>query len=357
MSKKNYIIPIFVPHKGCPHNCIFCNQKRITGQTEYVTSKYVNDTIYKYRDSIKGNNANIEVAFFGGSFTAIPMEEQNIYLSVAKKYLNSGAINTIRLSTRPDYIDKKILSNLKKHGVSIVELGVQSMNEGVLQTSQRGHSAKDVVNAVKLLKNENFIVGIQLMLGLPGDSKNKCIDTVKKVIDLNPDFARIYPSLVIKDTQMEFMYRSGEYKPLTLSDAVDTCKEMLVLLESNRINVIRIGLQATDEMQMGKNIIAGPYHPSFRQLVESEIYKDMITFLLESKFKGRPRKICIKTNTVDFSNVLGQRKSNLVYLNNKYPDSKIDFTISDIKKDQICVSVNEENYFLTKKEYYENHKV
>lgn len=352
MSKANYIIPIFVPHKGCPYNCIFCNQKRITGQVKDLSSSDIDNMISEYIKTIKKKDANIEVAFFGGSFTAIPLKEQNKYLEVVDRYLKDGYINAIRLSTRPDFINKEILLNLKKYGVTIVELGVQTMDEEVLLKSGRGHLVTDSEKAIKLLKEYGFTVGAQLMVGLPGDDKAKCLDTANKIAKLKPRFSRIYPSLVIKDTYMESMYNSGEYIPLEIKEAVDICKEMLVILESNSINVIRIGLQPTNEMQIGKSIVAGPYHPSFRQLVESDLYKDMIDFVLESFDMELTKNATIFFNSLDYSNIVGQRKSNITFFNKKYPDLNFSFNTSDINKGTVCIKTTNHTESISKYEYY-----
>lgn len=355
MSKKNYIIPIFVPHKGCPHDCIFCNQKMITGQIQELSSKDIDNIISQYIRTINKPDVNIEVAFFGGSFTAIPREEQDMYLSVASRYLKMGKIDSIRLSTRPDYINMEILENLKKFGVSIVELGVQSMDEEVLHVCQRGHNTEDIINAVNLLKEEGFTVGIQLMVGLPKDNEEKCIHTIKKVVELKPNIARIYPCLVIKDTYMERMFKSGIYTPLKLNEAVSICKKMLIYLESNGVNVIRIGLQPTDDMQIGKNIIAGPYHPAFRQLVESEVYKDMIDEILDSIVLKPNTSVIINFNSKDYSNIVGQKKSNIEYFKTKYPAVEINFFANDsITTDCIIANIGESRFILSKKDYYRN---
>lgn len=356
MSKQNYIIPIFVPHKGCPHNCIFCNQKRITGQIQMQTESDIDNQISRYLKTIKRDNVNIEIAFFGGSFTAIPKKEQNQYLSIANKYLKNGDINAIRLSTRPDYINNDILDNLKKFGVSIVELGVQSMDEEVLSASQRGHSTKDTISAINTLKEKEFTIGVQLMVGLPNDSKSKCLETTRQVVSLKPEFTRIYPALVIKDTYMEFLYKSGRYEPLELFEAVDICREMLINFESNDINVIRIGLQPTNDMQLGKNIVAGPYHPSFRQLVENEIYKGMIAFVLNIAKVTSDSVVTITSGSRNYSNVIGQKKSNIKYFYRQFPSVAFNYVVDDINKDSIEVKINTDVYSLSKMEYYKSIK-
>ena len=216
MSKNYYIIPIFVPHAGCPHNCVFCNQDRITGVAEAVTAETVRDTINDYLETIKNKSATIEVSFFGGTFTGIREEKQRELLEVAKSFKDEELIDKIRLSTRPDYIDDYILTYLKEYGVDIIELGVQSLDDDVLKKAGRGHSVNDVIEASKLIKEYKFVLGHQIMPGLPGDTFEKDINTTKASIEMQPDICRIYPSLVIKDTPMEKMYKCKEYVPYSL---------------------------------------------------------------------------------------------------------------------------------------------
>ncbi|MDR3598242.1 radical SAM protein [Clostridium sp.] len=276
MSKNYYIIPIFVPHEGCPHNCVFCNQDRITGVNEEVTSQTVRDTINDYLKTIENKSATIEVSFFGGTFTGVKEEKQKELLGVAKEYKEKNLINKIRLSTRPDYIDEYILTYLKEFGVDIIELGVQSLDEEVLRKAGRGHSVNDVLNASRLIKEYKFVLGHQIMPGLPGDTFEKDMHTTKESIAMKPDICRIYPSLVIKDTPMEEMYLRHEYVPYSLEEAVHVSKIMYDMYRKSDINVIRIGLQPTESINEGKDIIAGPFHPSFRELVEGTLMVDMI---------------------------------------------------------------------------------
>lgn len=323
MNKKHYIIPIFVPHKGCPHDCIFCNQKKITGQTGEVTGDDVRDKIEQYLASIPYENSFIEAAFYGGSFTAIPQACQNELLEAAFRYVEEGRIKGIRISTRPDCIDESIAGNLKKHGVKIVELGVQSMDEEVLKISNRGHGRDDVFRAVRILKNYGFSVGVQMMIGLPGDSEDKALGTAKELISLKPDIARIYPALVIKNTYMEEMYMRGEYKPLSLEEAVEQAKKILILFEGNGIKVIRIGLQPTENLLFGNDVVAGPFHPSMRHLVESRIYRDMLGYLL-SKTDIKKRDIIIKTNPRNISELVGHKKANIDFIKSKFFIDKLE---------------------------------
>lgn len=307
MSKSHYIIPIFVPHEGCPHDCVFCNQNSITGvSNNSVTASAVKDTIEEYLRTIKREKTTIvEVSFFGGTFTAIDINKQKELLEVAKLYKGNGKIDYIHLSTRPDYIDDDILTNLKDYSVDVIELGIQSMDDEVLIKSGRGHTYDDIVKASKMIKEYGFTLGHQIMLGLPGDTFQKDIDTTKKVINLKPSIARIYPSLVIKDTPMEIMYRRENYKPYSLEEAVHITKIVYSMLVANNINVIRIGLQPTEEINYGKDLIAGPFHPAFRELVEGNIYSDTIYDKVKNH---RDVEFTIHVNSKDISKLYAYKK-------------------------------------------------
>lgn len=305
MSKEYYIIPIFVPHEGCPHNCVFCNQNTITGSQNIVDSEFVRNTVEEYLETIANKNATIEVSFFGGTFTAIDMKKQKELLQVAKEYKNAGKIKNIRLSTRPDYINREILDNLKKFEVDIIELGVQSLDEDVLRMAGRGHSVASVYDASKLIREYGFTLGHQIMPGLPGDNFKRDIDTVKKVIDIKPDICRIYPSLVIKNTPMEEMYRRNEYIPYTLEEAVQICKELYGMFISNNIEVIRVGLQPTEEINTGREVVAGPFHPAFRELIMGSIYSDIIKENITKDYKG---SVNIEINSKDISKLYADKK-------------------------------------------------
>ena len=315
MSKNHYIIPIFVPHEGCPHNCVFCNQDRITGSKDDVTAQTVRDTMNDYLETIQNKSAIVEVSFFGGTFTGIREEKQRELLDVAKEFKDKKLIDKIRLSTRPDYIDDYILTYLKEYGVDIIELGVQSLNEDVLKKSGRGHSVQDVIDASKLIKEYKFVLGHQIMPGLPGDTFEKDISTTKASIDMKPDICRIYPSLVIKDTPMEKMYKCNEYIPYSLEEAVNISKVMYDMYRKNNINVIRIGLQPTESINEGGDIVAGPFHPSFRELVEGSLLSDII---LENMKEEKNAFIYI--NPKDLSKLYANKKLyfNKLKENNKF---------------------------------------
>ncbi|MBU5454042.1 elongator complex protein 3 [Caproiciproducens sp. MSJ-32] len=304
MSKKHYIIPIFISHVGCPHQCVFCNQDKIarTLQKE-VTAEEVEETIREYLDTIDKNNAIVEVSFFGGTFTAIPVNKQKELLRVAKVYKEKGLIDKIRMSTRPDAINSYILNYLKEYKVDIIELGVQSLDNEILRLSGRGHSAEDVEKSSKLIKEYGFILGHQIMPGLPGDNFERDIETAKKSIEMKPDICRIYPSLVIKDTPMEEMYYRGIYKPYTLEEAVEISKKIYQLYKEAKVNIIRIGLQATDTITLGKDVISGPFHPSFRELVEGSLMCDKIKNSIKSE-----EDIIIELNSRDLSKLYANKK-------------------------------------------------
>jgi histone acetyltransferase (RNA polymerase elongator complex component) len=309
MSKKHYIIPIFVAQEGCPHNCVFCNQNAITGTNyEDVNGKFTKDTIEEYLKTINKENSIVEVSFYGGTFTGINIQKQKELLTVAKEYKDKGKIDFIHLSTRPDYIDDDILRNLKDYSVDVIELGVQSLDKEVLLKSGRGHSEKDTETASRLIKLYGFVLGHQIMLGLPGDNFKKDIETVIKSIAMKPDIYRIYPSLVIKNTPMELMYNNGTYNPYDLYEAVNITKVIYCMLKTQNINVIRIGLQPTEEINVGKEIVAGPFHPAFRELVEGSIFNDMILENIIKNLNDCNTMITIKINQKDLSKLYAHKK-------------------------------------------------
>lgn len=318
MSKSYYIIPIFVPHEGCPHNCVFCNQDRITGIKDRVTNETVRKTIDEYLETITNKDATIEVSFFGGTFTAIEEKKQKDLLAVAKEYKEKGLIDKIRMSTRPDAISDYILTYLNEYNVDIIELGVQSLCDDVLVAAGRGHSIEDVEKASKLIKAYGITLGHQIMPGLPKDAFEKDIESVRKSIEMKPDICRIYPSLVIKDTPMEVMYHRGEYVPYTLEEAVEVSKVLYEMYDKANIQVIRIGLQPTDSINVGGDIVDGPFHPSFRELVLGSLLVDKIKNDLENKKTGT-----LKINPRDISMLYANKK----FYFNKLKEDGINLTV------------------------------
>ncbi|MGH4050523.1 MAG: elongator complex protein 3 [Clostridium sp.] len=354
MSNRHYIIPIFVPHEGCPHDCVFCNQNSITGTSSKVDSDFVTRTVNEYLKTIKQDDAIIEVSFFGGTFTAIKMEKQIELLTVAKKFKDDNKIKFIRLSTRPDYIDDNILINLKKYSVDIIELGVQSLDDEVLLKSGRGHTAKDVENATKLIKQYGFILGHQIMIGLPGDNANKDIETAKGVINLKPDICRIYPALVIKDTQMEKMYLDKKFLPYTLSQAVNISKSIYIMMVAREINVIRIGLQPTDEISEGHDLVAGPFHPAFRELVEGSIYSDLLYDVIIKSFdqESTLNKVIVTINPKDISKLYANGKSYFNEMKKQIEAIRVEvLQDKDVERGSISICIGEKCFIKTIYEY------
>ena len=319
--KKQYIIPIFVPHLGCPNDCIFCNQKSISGQKSNMTKEKAKEIIENYLKSIDKENAQIEIAFFGGSFTAIEEERQEELLQVASEFVKSGQVSSIRVSTRPDAIDKNILKRLKKYKVKTIELGVQSSNNYILKRINRGHTFEDVKRAAKLIRWNGFRLGVQMMVGLPESTTIDEINTAKELIKLKPKMVRIYPVLVIKNTPLEKELEKGTYKPLTVVQAVEVCKEIVRLFHDKNIDIIRIGLQPTDEISEPgsekSEVVAGPYHPAFRQLVESAMWYDAIVGKIK-RLNVKVKEVEVTVNPVDANNVIGHKKENVKNLKDLY---------------------------------------
>ena len=293
--KKQYIIPIFVPHLGCPNDCIFCNQKSISGQKKNMTKEEAKKIIDGYLNSIKEEEAQVEIAFYGGSFTAIEEKRQEELLETAYEYIKEGKVESIRVSTRPDYIDKEILKRLKRYKVKTIELGVQSANDYILKRANRGHTFADVKKASRMIRWNGFKLGHQMMVGLPESTRIDEMNTAKALIKLKPKMIRIYPVLVVKNTPLEKDYQEGKYDALPLVQAVEICKELVRMFADKNIEIIRVGLQNTDEIaEPGKEtseVVAGPYHPAFRQLVESAMWYDAIV--------GKIKKLNVKVKEVE----------------------------------------------------------
>lgn len=324
VDQKHVNIPIFISHEGCPNDCVFCNQRKITSKSKAMSVDDIEEQILSYSSSLD-EKTFIELAFFGGSFTGIDINLQENYLQLASQYKKEGRIHGIRLSTRPDYITDEILTRLKLYGVDTIELGVQSLCDKVLTASNRGHQVADVYNAVKLIKAYGFQLGIQLMVGLPEDTKERAILSSKLTALLNPDFVRIYPTLVIQETQLLDLCNQGLYQPLSLEDAVNWTKEMYRVFLTSQIPVIRIGLQPTDLIATGKEVRYGPFHPAFRQLVESSYFFDEITKKLSGFGPGLHacQDITILCNPKDLSQVIGHKRSNMTRLKQDYPNLRV----------------------------------
>ncbi len=301
---KRKTIPIFVPHMGCPNDCSFCNQRKITGKISELTPKEAELQIIEALKSMPEDTDFVEIGFFGGSFTGIDMGLQQEFLTVAKKFVDIGKAHAIRLSTRPDYINDEILDMLKSFGVTTVELGAQSMDDRVLAMNHRGHTSKDTIDASNLIKSKGIKLGLQMMTGLYGDSDKTCKESLEKIVAQNPDCVRIYPTLVLKGTYLDELYNCGKYTPQTLQDAVLLCADLKERFDKESIPVIRIGLMASDNINPDADVTAGPYHPSIGELVQSEIY-------LRDIIKEIDTDAEILVNPKDISAFVGNKKSNI----------------------------------------------
>lgn len=318
--KKKYIIPLFIPHIGCPYDCIFCNQKKIAKDYDARNIENLKRDVEKYL-SIYPKGNDIEIAFYGGSFTAIKESLMIEYLKLAKEYFDIKLISQVRVSTRPDSISERVLDILKRYNVKTIELGAQSMNDCVLSKIKRCHCKDDTVKASKLIKSRGFILGLQMMVGLYGSSNNDDYKSAVEIAGLNPDFVRIYPTLVIKDTELEEYYNKGLYKPLSVEEAVDICSEIIPVFRLKDIDIIRISLQNTENITMGKDVKAGPFHESFRELCESRIYRNVLDCTLAEL--GVSDDIIIEAPKDKLSFISGNNKNNRKYIMKKYKIANI----------------------------------
>lgn len=302
---KHVIIPIFIPHVGCPHDCVFCNQAKITGQLkeEYdkITGSYVRKTIEAYLETVDRGNTTVEVSFFGGTFTAIDLRKQKELLESARMAKEEGLIDYIRLSTRPDYINLTIMNHLKGYTVDIIELGVQSLSQDVLDAAKRGYKKEAVKLASALIKSFGMTLGHQLMVGLPLDTEEKDMMSLRESIEMKPELVRIYPALVIRDTEMEKAFKEGSYIPYSLDQAVRISANMMKAYEDQGIKVIRIGLQPTEEISSGGDVLGGPFHPAFRELAESWLLSQRIE-------KSGFRKLQVNIGNRDLSKLYADKK-------------------------------------------------
>lgn len=297
-------ISVFVPHIGCPCKCSFCNQFSITEQIFIPHEKDVDNAVEIALNSKKYDPENGEIAFFGGSFTAINRDYMTELLSAAKKHIDMGHAKGIRISTRPDCIDNDVLNLLKAYGVTAIELGAQSMRDEVLKANNRGHNSDDVYNAAELIKKYDFELGLQMMTGLYMDNDEGAEFTANEFVKINPETVRVYPTIVLENTELARFYKNGEYEPQSVEAAVELCARLLLLFEKNNINVIRLGLHSID---MSK-YVAGPWHPAFSELCENRIYRDIISTQL-----GEKVNYTVYVAEGEMSKAVGQKKSNILF--------------------------------------------
>lgn len=333
---KTMNIPIFIPHNGCPNDCVFCNQRSISGVKESEELEEVRRFIEESIESSNGRH-DIEIAFFGGSFTGLERSMQKAYLDLGKEYVDKYKLKGIRMSTRPDYISEDIIEFLSAYPVTAIELGVQSLNIEVLKATKRNHSVEDVAIAVRLIKDAGIELGLQMMVGLPKDCLTYVRETMEQVIAYEPKTIRIYPTLVIKNTELELMYNKGGYQPLSLSEAIDQVALILPEFIANDITILRVGLQANEGLNSG-DYIAGPYHPAFKELVMDKIiYKQVIKEMnklnihlhsqgelvdinnnkLEQPSDNSYKKdVIISANSKMYNRLIGHKKNNKKLFNN-----------------------------------------
>ncbi|WP_289021790.1 radical SAM protein [Desulfobacter postgatei] len=325
------VIPFFIPHQGCPHLCVFCNQRLIAKQTS-ETQRFDNETerlsdaIHTYLQ-FKKNRSRVELAFFGGNFLGLEKSRILTLLKAVQPWIRQGQIHGIRCSTRPDTITRQVIDLARPLGLKTVELGVQSMDDQVLALAERGHTSEDTRKALALLKENGLKTGVQVMVGLPGDDDCGAVRTAKELSELKPDLARIYPLLVLNGSRLAQWYRSGRYVPLSLDQAVTQTKKMVKIFRCSGVSVARIGLQATPMMDDAGQMIAGPWHPAFGHLVLSALMFDQACEQIGAVLTGREgigesgekKSVVLQVHPRSLSRLQGDRKTNIDRLTQAYP--------------------------------------
>ena len=333
MKAKNSIIPVFVPHLGCPNDCVFCNQRRISGHMSPAGAETVRNAI-ENAAALTPSGTKRQLAFYGGSFTAIPAAQQIELFEAARPYLEDGTVSSIRLSTRPDAIDGAVLARLKKYGVTTIELGAQSMCDEVLELSGRGHSSSDVEEASRLIKAAGFELILQMMTGLPGDTDEKSVETARRIIALRPDGVRIYPTVIVRDTALYDLWKTGRYAEHTVEDAVRVCAKLTAMFDEANIPIIRMGLNPTEDLS-GGDAVGGAYHPALGELVRSRMMLDKARLLL----KNAPPEssVVLGVNRSDVSKMAGQHRRNIDTLKTELRLKAVKIRESDVKSGEIAI--------------------
>ena len=322
------IFPVFIPHAGCPHRCCFCDQHNSTSQN-YVPEP---SEVFKMLNSGLAKRSVTEIAFYGGTFTLLSKANQLAYLRVAEQFVNSGQAGGIRISTRPDVLDANTLQSLKISGVRTIEIGCQSFFNNVLARSNRGHSAEENVSAVLRCQTFGFKVGVQLMPGLPGDTPEQALSSVQQALALKPAFVRIYPALVIEGTLLADLWKSGGYCPWSLEKTIELCADIYTHCHKQKVPIVRLGLQ--QDPSLHRNLLAGPYHPAFGQLVRSRIWRRALQCI-------NTRVPQLKVHPHDLSELLGHRAENRLWLKNFHSSLSI---VKEASVPRGCIRLFERDY-------------
>jgi histone acetyltransferase (RNA polymerase elongator complex component) len=313
-----FIIPVFVPQKGCPHRCVFCNQVSIIGTARGEVSRdAVGARISEFLGYRGNRRDSVQVAFYGGNFLGLSEAYRLSLLEEAEKFVEQGKVDGIRFSTRPETVTPESLAALAPYSVQTIEVGAQSMDDEILSISQRGHTARDTENAVGRVRGCGREVGIQIMPGLPGDTAESILETGRRVAALQPDFVRIYPTVVVRNTLLETWYHAGRFVPLSLDDAVELTKGLYLLFKAAGVSVIRMGLQDTESLSRSGGLVAGPFHPAFGHLVHSAVFLDLAVQALERR-KAPGERVAIRAHPHDVSKVRGLRNDNVTELTMRF---------------------------------------
>jgi len=323
---KHYTIPIFIPELACPFRCVFCNQRKISGHITIPTPEEVIKIVKDHLASFKRIHRKVDVAFFGGNFTGIPLADQEAFLNLVQPFLDSGDIQGIRLSTRPDYINPQVLDLLQKYRVTTIELGAQSFDDRVLKASFRGHTAQQTTNASRAILRHGFELGLQMMIGLPGDTERSALQTAHRIVELGASSTRIYPTLVIKDTALHQWYAEGKYSPLSLEEAIRITALLLPIFEEGHVRVIRTGLHPSEGLVPDKELVAGPFHPQFKELVLSAMWLET---LLEATSKTISSKVILEIPKGQLNYAIGHKGYNRAQLLRKFD------TVSFVEKEEL----------------------
>ncbi|RLD67540.1 MAG: radical SAM protein [Bacteroidetes bacterium] len=324
MKKRHYNIPIFIPELACPFQCVYCDQKKITGQKNLLQDNEIIRNIESHLESFKATNREVQLAFFGGTFTGLNIAEQEHYLNLIQPYIHQQSIQGIRISTRPDYINSENLKLLKQYGVTHIELGAQSLVEEVLQASDRGHNVADVQLASEMILAESFILGLQMMIGLPADSPERSMQTAKRIVDFGAQETRIYPTIVIRGTNLEHIWQKDKYQALDTESAIEQSANLYQFFEKNKVKVLRVGLYPSDELSVQGEAVAGPEMPHFKEKVMSRIWKTNLNKAIDFSKKEKRLKIAVSSKEYNFA--VGFEASNRKYLEEYFP--KVKFIIN-----------------------------